>query len=236
MCVCTKFICTHIDLPPPHPHAHTVHSDKLHTHTMTATPTPNTHTCSNGHSPSPHPTQWHSTHTITNTVCHTVSLFLTLSLSLFHTHTHSHTHTHTLSHTHTNTHTHTHTLTHTHTDTHTHRPHLMSPKLYVWRLALVATQQNGQISSTAWFQHDGRRPVKHPLVLLQMVERLREKLHQQVQDGRGKRQDAGVGAIVMGQLVHLPGDLNKHNKALTQFSIWVSGYTFGGTWTSTTKF
>ena len=32
----------------------------------------------------------------------------------------------------------------------------------------------------------------------------------------------------MGQLVHLPGDLNQHKKALTQFSIWVSGYTFGG--------
>ena len=37
-----------------------------------------------------------------------------------------------------------------------------------------------------------------------------------------------MAAIVMGQLVHLPGDLNKHNKALTQFSMWVSGYTFGG--------
>ena len=32
----------------------------------------------------------------------------------------------------------------------------------------------------------------------------------------------------MGQWVHLPGDLNQHKKALTQFSIWVSGYTFGG--------
>ena len=84
----------------------------------------------------------------------------------------------------------------------------MCSKLNLRRFSLRSTEQDSQVTETTGLQQHGLRTVKKPTILLQSVERIGKEFAENVDDTGSKVEDAGVRAVVVGELVQAVGHVD----------------------------